>query len=273
LKNSYPDFETEIETSWTLSVGQNFTYKLPKLVDEEANDTPELWIVAMKDQEYPPFLSYQNATQELVFTPHSIWYQGKTYYFRIVVKEKNSDTQQYPYYCTVKISGNIVDPEEYLNFTDITFSMGTVDRYGRGQLKWDNKVNLTFVKEHFFDMFHVYVKNITFKEHNMTMPVKEFIFTNLSDPNNGTTMWFNVTFYEPYKLGLLQKKTDKLYIHLKYDLLDVKGYFRREYRYLDDMFSGYNKTLVRMYHRKCLLDLEADSSSTYGSTTNRESIS
>jgi len=132
LKNSYPDFENEIETSWTLSVGQNFTYKLPRLVDEEGNDDPELWIVKMKDQEYPPFLAYQNATRELVFTPHSIWYQGKTYYFRIVVKEKNSDTQQYPYYCTVKISGNIVDPEEYLNFTDVSFKMGTIDRYGRG---------------------------------------------------------------------------------------------------------------------------------------------
>jgi hypothetical protein len=123
-------------------------------------------------------------------------------------------------------------------------------------------------------MFDVYVKNITFKEHNMTMPVKEFIFTNLSDPNNGTVMWFNVTFYEPYRLGLLQKKTDKLYIHLKYDLLDVKGYFRQPYRFLEDIFpEGYNKTKTRMYHQKCLLDLEADSSSTYGSTTNREKIS
>lgn len=58
---------------------------------------------------------------------------------------------------------------------------------------------------------------------------------------------------------------------MKYDLLDTKGYFRPKYRYLDDMFYG-NKSLIRMYHDKCLLDLEAESSSVWGSTTNREKL-
>jgi len=74
LKNTYPDFRTEIETSWTLSVGQDFKYKLPELKDEEGNDTPELFINRMPDQEYPPFMAYENDTQTLIFTPHSIWY-------------------------------------------------------------------------------------------------------------------------------------------------------------------------------------------------------
>lgn len=213
LKNTYPDFKTEIETSWTLSVGQVFKYKLPELKDEEKNDDPELYINKMPDQEYPPFLAYENDTQTLIFTPHSIWYQGKTYYFRIVVKEKNSDSVSYPYYCTVKISGVKIDPEEYFNFTDIQFSMGPINRYGQGTVIWNHPVNLTFVKEHWSEMFDVYIKNVTFKEHNTTWPVKNFIFTNLSDPgDNETTMWYNATFYEPYKLGLLQKKSDKLYI-------------------------------------------------------------
>jgi len=47
------------------------------------------------------------------------------------------------------------------------------------------------------------------------------------------TMNFQAEFYDPYMLGLLMKKSDKLYIHLKYDLLDTKGYFREEHRYLD----------------------------------------
>jgi hypothetical protein len=29
MKNTYPDFITEIETTWTLSVGDRFEYKLP----------------------------------------------------------------------------------------------------------------------------------------------------------------------------------------------------------------------------------------------------
>lgn len=81
--------------------------------------------------------------------------------------------------------------------------MGSLDRYGRGTFNWSTNVNLTFVAEHWNEMFDVYVKNISFKPTNMTMRVKNFIFTNFSDPNNGTTMWYNVTFYEPYKLGLL----------------------------------------------------------------------
>jgi hypothetical protein len=62
LKNTYPDFKTEIETSWILSVGQEFKYKLPELKDEEANDDPELYINMMPKQEYPPFLAYENDT-------------------------------------------------------------------------------------------------------------------------------------------------------------------------------------------------------------------
>jgi len=33
LSNSHPDFEEEIETSFTLTVGDEFIYKLPKVVD------------------------------------------------------------------------------------------------------------------------------------------------------------------------------------------------------------------------------------------------
>lgn len=280
LKNTYPDFKTDIETSWTLSVGQEFKYKLPELKDEEGNDEPELYISEMPE-EYPPFLAYENDTQTLIFTPHSIWYQGKTYYFRITVKEKNSNSVSYPYFCTVKVSGVKIDPEEYFNFTNVKFSMGPVNRYGQGTIKWNHPVNLTFVAEHFTEMFDVYIKNVTFRDHNTTWPVKQFIFTNLSeltnstdpDADNSTTMWFNATFFEPYKLGLLKKKADKLYIHLKYDLLDTKGYFRKEYRYLDGMFENYgNKSLIRMYHDKCLLDLEAETSSVWGATANREKL-
>ena len=110
MKNTYPDFKTEIETSWTLSVGDRFEYKLPELVDDEKNDIPELFIQKMPNQEYPPFLYYENDTQTLIFTPHSIWYQGLTYYFIILVKETNSDTVFYSYYCTVKMSGVKIDP-------------------------------------------------------------------------------------------------------------------------------------------------------------------
>jgi hypothetical protein len=193
-------------------------------VDAEKNDEPEMFIEAMPKQEFPPFLYYDNETTTLIFTPDSIWYQGITYYFLIRVKEKNSETVQFPYYCTVKISGVAIDPEEYLNFTDVTFDIGDINRNSSGTVVWSAPVNTTFIAEHWTEMFDVYIKNVTFNIHNSTMPVKSFEFTSLEADN--MTMNFQVHFYEPYMLGLLMKKSDKLYVHLKYDLLDTKGYFR-----------------------------------------------
>jgi hypothetical protein len=55
------------------------------------------------------------------------------------------------------------------------------------------------------------------------MPLLDFNITHLGEDN--MTMNFTATFDRPYLLGLLVKKSDKLYIHMKYDLLDTKGYF------------------------------------------------
>jgi len=110
-KNTYPDFKTEIETAWTLAVGDSFSYQLPELVDAEGNDESELFIQKMPDQEYPPFLSFDNQTNTLNFEPNSVWFQGRDFYFVILVKEKNSDTVLYPYYCTVNMQGQLIFPE------------------------------------------------------------------------------------------------------------------------------------------------------------------
>lgn len=118
-------------------------------------------------------------------------------------------------------------------------------------------------------MFDVYIKNVTFREHNATMPVLDFEITNLRDDN--MTMEYQATFTDPYMLGLLMKKSDKLYIHMKYDLLDTKGYFKEEFNHLNGMIIG-NVTMHRFWKDKCSLDAEADTSSPYGSTTNREKL-
>ena len=119
----------------------------------------------MNEQDYPPFLFFDNNTNTIVFRPDSIWYQGRSYYFRIVVKEANSDSVLYPYYCTIKMSGTILDPMDVLNFTDITWEMTEIDRESKSSLVFSHPVNLTFIKENWDDLFHVYVKNITFRQH------------------------------------------------------------------------------------------------------------
>ena len=39
-------------------------------------------------------------------------------------------------------------------------------------------------------------------------------------------------------LGLLVKKSDKLYVHLKYDLLDTYGFFKPDKQYFNGMVVG-----------------------------------
>jgi hypothetical protein len=42
--------------------------------------------------------------------------------------------------------GNKLDPWQVLNFTELTYSMGPIDRESKGTLVWSAPVNLTFVE-------------------------------------------------------------------------------------------------------------------------------
>ena len=110
LSNNPPDFVTELETSFTMAVGDVVSYKLPPVVDSEGNDIPEVYIDKMNGAEdkFPPFLMFENATNTITFKPDSQWVQGRTYYYTIVVKESNSDSVLYPYYGVVTITGQQV---------------------------------------------------------------------------------------------------------------------------------------------------------------------
>ena len=83
------------------------------------------------------------------------------------------------------------------------------------------------------------------------------------------SMNFTAKFYKPYMLGLIMKKSDNLYIHLKYNLLDTKGYFKDKYRQHEAMFKG-NATLTRLWKDRCAEDRTADIINPYGSTKSRE---
>ena len=44
LSNTYPEPVYEIQTSFTLDVGDKFEYKIPMLIDPEGNDEPECYV-------------------------------------------------------------------------------------------------------------------------------------------------------------------------------------------------------------------------------------
>jgi len=58
-------------------------------------------------------------------------------------------------------------------------------------------------------MFDVYMRNISFRYNNESLPVSNFEFTNLDD--DSMTMNFSVSFNQPYLLGLLVKRSDRLF--------------------------------------------------------------
>lgn len=64
LSNTYPAPISDIQTTFTLDNGDVLTYRVPRLVDPEGNDVPEVYVGKMDGQQdkYPPFLMYENAT-------------------------------------------------------------------------------------------------------------------------------------------------------------------------------------------------------------------
>jgi hypothetical protein len=76
---------------------------------------------------------FENATNTITLKPDSIWVQGRTYYYTIIVKETNSLSVKYSFYCTVKITGETIEKNDTINFTDLYFNLtNNFDDEGNG---------------------------------------------------------------------------------------------------------------------------------------------
>lgn len=100
-------------------------------------------------------------------------------------------------------------------------------------------------------MFDVYLRNISYRLKNESLPVSNFEFTSLGDDN--MTMNFSVTFQQPYLLGLLVKRSDRLFAHLKYNLIDTRGSFKSEFAYFNGMLIG-NASEIKIFGNRCDAD-------------------
>jgi hypothetical protein len=167
-----------------------------------------------------------------------------------------------------------------LNYTDITYKIDKITENSTGAIIWSHPVNLTFVKENFNLLFDVYIKNVTYLYHNTTAPLKDFKITHLGKDNR--TMNFTATFYEPYMLGLLIKKKDRLYVHFKWYFLDVNGFVKPDYKWVDGIvikgnslaeIKQYNVSETRFFPAECRKDKPAQlQDKKYGSTKFRERL-
>ena len=80
----------------------------------------------------------------------------------------------------MKIRGDIVDPQEYLNFTDIKFELRDINEEGIGFLSFNHPVNMEYLKTNWDQIFEVYRQNSSFVIHELNSTLKNFEFTDYS---------------------------------------------------------------------------------------------
>jgi hypothetical protein len=162
----------------------------------------------------------------------------------LIVKEKNSDVIVYPYYCKVIIDGEKPKDEavgyvykdiewHIFGHPEVTKKEHWVDAQSRTGIFWTAPVNTQFIAENFDDFFDINIRNVSFRELKVPAQLLDYEFTWM----NETHMNMTLTFFEPYMLGLLVKKSDRLYIKMKYDILDTTGRFEKEHKRLEGMFK------------------------------------
>jgi hypothetical protein len=167
LANTHPDFVSQVETSFTLTVGQPYSYKLPDWSDPEKNDVAQIYVAVMEAQEakYPPFLLFENSTNTITFRPIDPYSAGQTYFFSIVIKEQHSSTVMYSYYCTVKMMGDLIVRDTNTYWVNVNYTITQLTE----------PINMTYLRQHFFDMFDIYWHDIDFRDNQQKLLLLEFV--------------------------------------------------------------------------------------------------
>lgn len=150
---------------------------------------------------------------------------GRTYYFTIVVKEKNSDSVKYSFYATVRVEGEILDTDDpaYVignntgdivgENTKIGYEINWVNDKGDGSLKFSAPIHMKWLEENFHDFFHVYWRDTTYRKTREDLNLADFKPTIFSE--DAMTVNFTMKFSKPYRIGLLVKKSDRLHIDVE----------------------------------------------------------
>ncbi len=187
-----------------MNLNDKISYKLPKFSDPEGNDVGEVYINSMENQEFPEFVSYTNSTQTIAMNPNHKKFNGRTYYFSVVLKEKNSDYMMNIYYMTIKMSGEPWDEAaENEKKAKVQITIPYLNYHSEGVLEFTRDVNMTAVISEFNSIFKVYVNN-TLKERE---ELRDLVITPI---NSTRKLNFTARFQNPYMYGLLNKRNDLL---------------------------------------------------------------
>ena len=167
---------------------------------------------------------FNNATNTITLKPDSKIFAGRTYYFTIVVKEKNSDSVKYSFYATVRVEGEINDSEtgaynigdnDVDGITQVNYTIDYVDDKGLGSLHFTSPIHMKWLEDHFQEFFNIYWRDTTYRKSKQDLSLLDFKPTLFSE--DAKTINFTLKFSKPYRIGLLVKKSDRLHIDIKMD--------------------------------------------------------
>lgn len=133
---------------------------MPNFYVPDGNDVGVVYINAMENQKFPPFVSYVNSTQTIVMNPVGPYYNGRTYYFSVVLKNKHSDYIMNVYYMTIRMSGQPYNAAAArAAMPKVNMSVPYLNYHSEGVLEFSLPVKMDTVVNNFDSLFSVYVNN------------------------------------------------------------------------------------------------------------------
>lgn len=164
-----------------------------------------------QEDKYPPFLLFENSTNTITLRPIDPYAAGQTYFFAIVIKESNSNSVLYSYYCTLKMLGDILVRDDTIYWVNVNYTILELNDKSEGSMKFSEPVNMVYLKANFYDMFEVYWHDINYKDNKEDLKLLDFVVDDFGS-SDSMTLNFTMTFEKPYMLGLLLKRSDKVFI-------------------------------------------------------------
>jgi hypothetical protein len=145
-----------------------------------------------------------------------------------VIKEANSDSVSYSYYCTVQLLGDILDDSKHneIQWVDVTYDILDLNDDSTGSMLFSEDVNMTYLEKHFYFMFKIFYRDINYRENKEDKNLVNFVIDHYGWNGNNSIVNFTMKFEKPYLIGLLLKKSDKLYINRRdYDKFNATEFF------------------------------------------------
>lgn len=145
-----------------------------------------------------------------------------------MIKEANSDSVSYSYYCTVQLLGDILDDSKHneIQWVDVTYDILDLNDDSTGSMLFSEDVNMTYLEKHFYFMFKIFYRDINYRENKEDKNLVNFVIDHYGWNGNNSIVNFTMKFEKPYLIGLLLKKSDKLYINRRdYDKFNATEFF------------------------------------------------